>query len=76
VDEGVKAYHRIERGRRQVEAGGVGAEEGTGGYQPAGPFDLYVADVDAGDVVPRVGEEAGDRHAAAAAEVEDRRRRR
>lgn len=72
MDEGVEAHHRVERGRRQVQSGGVGAHEGAGGYEAARPLDLYVADVDAGDVVPGVGEKARDRYAAAAAEVEDR----
>ena len=46
MDEGVEADHRVERGRWQVESGGVGADERTGGHEAACPLDLYVADVE------------------------------
>ena len=64
----------VERGRREVDLGGIRADERAGGYQAAGPFDLDIADVDPGDLVTGVGEGAGHRYPAVAAEVEDCRR--
>jgi hypothetical protein len=72
VDEGVEADDGLERRGRELDLGGVGMEEPGRRDEPAGTFDLDGAEVDAGDRVPGAGQVAGERDAAATAEIQDR----
>ena len=71
VDHRVERNHGLERPGWQSQGGGIGTTERGAGDQVPGPLDLYVADIDTGHPVTGRDQVAGNRHAAATAEVEE-----
>src|SRR6185437_8315774 len=71
VDQRVEADDGVQGSWREADLGGVSADEGGAGDELAGAFDLDVADVDTGHLVPGGGQVPGDRDAATASDVQD-----
>ncbi|HXL88854.1 MAG TPA: hypothetical protein VN969_07735 [Streptosporangiaceae bacterium] len=68
---GVEANDSIEAGRREVDLGNVGTDERGARDKPTGTFDLDIADVHPGDLVPGRREVPCDRDTASAPDVQD-----
>ena len=71
MDDRVQRDDSVVRLRRELQPGGICADEGRVGHQAAGTLDLHVADIDTRDDVAAGAQIARDRNAATAPEVKN-----